>query len=273
MAIAKENNMPNGIYHGLSADDYFKANRINCSGLKLINQSPLHYKHSLEQQREETQAMKIGSAVHCAVLESSEFEKRYIVMPDGIDRRTKEGKALCAEMEESGKIILSANDYKMIDGIAQSVKSHESASKLLGNGRPEMTVFTEIDGVPAKCRIDWYRSNVIVDLKTTEDASLDGFQRSVAKYGYHSQSAWYLDCCESLNIPAQHFIFIAVEKTEPYAVGVYELDSASIEVGRTLNQRALDKYRQCLETNNWHGYPTDIQTLSLPAWAMRENYN
>lgn len=263
----------NGVYHGLSSDDYFKANRINCSGLKLLSKSPLHYKHSLEQSREETQAMKIGSAVHCAVLEQDEFENRYMVLPDGIDRRTKEGKALYAEMEVSGKIILSASEHLMVDGVAQSVRSHESASKLLSDGSPEMTVFTEIDGIPAKCRTDWYRSNIIVDLKTTEDASADGFQRSIAKYGYHCQAAWYLDCCESAGVEAQHFIFIAVEKTAPYAVGVYELDSASIEVGRVINQRALDKYRQCIESGLWNGYPTEIQTLSLPVWAMRENYN
>jgi hypothetical protein len=258
------------ILFGLPAHEYFAAPRINCSGLKIINKSPMHYRASLEQTREETKAMQIGSAVHCAILEKKEFNQRYTTLPEGLDRRTKEGKAIFAEIEASGKIVLSHNDHEDVVNMALSVRNHETASRLIWQGQPEVTVFTEVDDIPAKCRLDWYRPGIIVDVKTTDDASPVGFARSCANYGYHLQAAWYMDCCAAANVPADNFIFLVVEKTAPYAVALYELDLASLEVGRTQYQHALNIYKHCLATDTWPGYSDNIMPLQLPAWAMRE---
>lgn len=261
--------MPNGIYKNMPSASYFKADRMNNSALKLINKTPLHYKQSLEQQREETRAMMIGSAVHTAVLEPKTLLERYAVAPK-CDKRTKEGKTVWSDLEATGKILLSADDYQMIDAISQSVRSNATAAKLLSFGVAELTLFTDIDGVAAKARMDWYRPGIIVDLKTTDDASPTGFSRSCATYGYAQQAAWYLDCCEAAEIDAHTFIFIVVEKSAPYAVAIYELDAASLEFGRAQYHYALNKYKDCTAQNEWPGYSLNIQKLALPAWAMKD---
>jgi len=261
--------MSDGILFGLPAEQYFAADRINNSALKLINKSPLHYQASLEAERTETKAMQIGSAVHCAVLEPNDLFERYCVAPK-LDKRTKDGKEQWAALESSGKIILSQGDYQMIAAVGDAVRAHESAAKLLMRGHPEVTVFTDINGIPAKCRIDWYRKGICIDLKTTEDASPDGFAKSCATYGYAQQAAWYLDCCEAAGLEAHTFAFIAVEKSAPYAVAIYELTPESIEFGRTQYQRALNQYKHCKESGNWPGYSSKIQLLALPVWAMKE---
>jgi hypothetical protein len=261
--------MKNGIYYDLPAEDYFAAEHINNSSLKLINKSPLHYKSSLEIKRDETKALVIGSAVHCSVLERESFFDRYAVAPK-IDKRTKEGKERFTELESSGKIILGADDFEQISAITNAVLFHDTASKILAEGRAEVSVFTEVLDVQAKCRIDWHRPGILTDLKTTDDASPSGFARSVANYGYAMQAAWYLDCCEAAGLDARTFIFIAVEKSPPYAVAIYELTPESIEVGRIQYQRALALYKHCMATGEWPGYDTSIIQLSLPQWAINQ---
>ena len=82
---------PNGIYKSLPSEQYFTADRINNSALKLINTPPLHYKKSQALPKEETTAMVMSSAVHTAVLEPSSLLEHYFVAPK-CDKRTKESK-------------------------------------------------------------------------------------------------------------------------------------------------------------------------------------
>jgi hypothetical protein len=246
--------------------EYFAHKAVNNSTLKLISVSPAHYKYG---ERKETKALYLGSAIHCAVLEADEFDSRYAAMPEGLDRRTKEGKALFSMLEASGKTILSADDYLQVSRIAESVKRHETAQKLLTDGQAEVACFTTLDGLEAKCKCDYLRNDgIIIDIKTTEDASPAGFAKSIATYGYHRQAAFYMDCLQQEGIYSPAFIFIAVEKSAPFAVGVYQLDDASIEKGRESNQAAMSLYAHCLATDEWPAYDQSIITLSLPNWAM-----
>jgi hypothetical protein len=224
--------MENGIYKNLPAEQYFAEDRINNSGLKLIARTPAHYKYYKEHLNEKppTPQMMLGTAVHCAVLEPATFQDRYAVAPQ-CDKRTKEGKAIWADLEAGKKLILSASDYELVEGMSQSVLTHETASKLLAAGDPEVTVFTEIEGIPAKARLDWYRNGIILDLKTTQAADPDSFSKSCANFGYSMQAAFYMDCCQAIGLECHTFIFITVENSAPYPVAIYEFDDVSIEYG------------------------------------------
>jgi hypothetical protein len=264
--------MENGIYKNLPAEQYFAEDRINCSGLKLIARTPAHFKYYKEHLNEKppTPSMVLGTAVHCAVLEPATFNSRYAIAPK-CDKRTKEGKAIWANLEADKKIILSASDFEAVEGMSKSVLSHETASKLLEKGDPEVTVFTDIEGIPAKARLDWYRNGIILDLKTTQAADPDSFSRSCATFGYSLQASWYLDCCKAANLEAHTFLIITCESTAPYLATVYEFDDVSLDYGRDHYRASLNKYRECLALNEFPGFPTDIQTISLPAWTLR-NY-
>ena len=67
---------------------------------------------------------------------------------------------------------------------------------------------------------------------------------------------------------ADRFIFLAVEKTYPYAVAVYELDADAVAVGKQLQQSNLQAIANCKDAQAWPGYTDQIQTLSLPRWAQ-----
>jgi exodeoxyribonuclease VIII len=273
-AILKPKEHLYGIAYGLPAEAYFAQPHLNNSGIKELLRSPAHYRHSLTAPREQTKAMQIGSAVHCAVLEPAEFGKRYAAMPDGIDRRTKEGKALYAELEANGKEILSANDFRDVMNIAGAVNTHPTAADLLSGGKPEVSVFGELDGVLVKCRFDWLRDDgIAVDLKTTQNASSSEFARTVGKYSYHRQASFYLDVASSVGVNIHTFRFIAVETSAPYGISVVELDDEAIELGRTQYLKALALYQNCVNFDDWPSYDTSIQTISMPKWAHYEFNN
>lgn len=257
----------------MSNAGYHEQPAISKSGLDRINQSPAHYQSWLSEPRQETPALIFGSAAHCQVLEPESFWDRYIESPDGIDRRTSAGKLAWAAFEKTaaGKIPLKKDDVERLQKIATSINTHPSAAELLQDGIAEASCFAEIWGVDVKCRPDWLRDDgIVVDLKTTDDASPDAFSRSVAKYRYHVQAAFYSDILAIRGRPVSAFIFIAVEKTPPYAVSVFELDPSSLEAGRDAYQRNLDTYKRCVETGQWPAYSNAIETLSLPRWAFAE---
>ena len=69
------------------------------------------------------------------------------------------------------------------------------------------------------------------------------------------------------------FVFVAVEKVYPFNIGVYELDSESIEEGLRLQKESLKRISKYVETNNWPSYNTKeegIKTISIPYWAFKK---
>jgi PDDEXK-like uncharacterized protein DUF3799 len=77
--------IPPGVYHGLSNSEYHAAPGLSNSGMKDLAVSPLRYWYNFvnpapkPEDEEETKSQRMGSALHCAVLESeATFESRYV---------------------------------------------------------------------------------------------------------------------------------------------------------------------------------------------------
>jgi exodeoxyribonuclease VIII len=246
--------------------DYHADPAVSASHLHAVAASPYHYwSRFINPDRPpsvQTAAMKLGSLTHCAVLEPDELSKRYGIAPD---RRTNAGKAVAAEMEAAGIEAVTASEMEQAMAMAASVRSHQAAAALLRDGKAEQSFWWDDTptGLRCKCRPDWYAGNTIVDLKTTTDASPKGFARSVAQWRYHVQQNHYL-----AGTFAERFVFIAVEKTYPYAVGVYELDEAAALYGETERRNNLQTIADCRAISEWPGYGNTIQPLSLPSWAL-----
>jgi len=254
----------------ISNADYHADPAISASHLKTVMQSPYHYwSRYLDPSRTPTiatSAMKLGSLTHCAVLEPDELSKRYGITPD---RRSNAGKALAAEMEATGIEAVTAQEMEQALAMADAVRSNSTAALLLSNGAAEQSFWWDdiATGMRCKCRPDWFDGATIVDLKTCQDASPAGFAKAVANFGYQIQAAHYL-----AGTLATRFIFVAVEKTAPYAIGVYELDTEALVHGSIDRHNALQRIQDCRAINEWPGY-TDggIQTLQLPGWALKDN--
>ena len=252
----------------ISNADYHADPAVSASHLKTVMQSPYHYwSRYLDPDRvamAPTAAMRLGSLTHCAVLEPDELTKRYQLAPD---RRTNAGKAAVAEMAAAGIEAVSEADLAQALQMADAVRSNSTVALLLSNGQAEQSFWWDdiATGMRCKCRPDWFDGETIVDLKTCQDASPAGFARSISTFLYQVQAAHYL--CGTL---AKRFIFVAVEKTAPYATACYELDAQALVHGSVLRHNALQRLQDARAINEWPGYTDGIQTLQLPGWALKD---
>ena len=270
--------MQPGIYTSLSNGAYHASAGISKSGLALMRKTPAHYAAKYIYDRvddEPSKAMVIGSAFHTLVLEPDKFSREYATAPK-VDKRTKAGKAEFEQfsLENAGKTLIDREDLDTITEMSRSIRAHTGASSLLelaGIAEESFYWIDEQTGHLCKCRSDWRIPDmrVIVDLKSTDDASPEGFARSIYKYTYHIQAAWYMGgISQTLADPHRTFIFIAVEKTAPYAVACYKLDADSIDMGRREADSLMRQYAWCKEHDIWPAYPDEIQEILLPRWAQ-----
>lgn len=263
--------------------EYHSRGEISKSDLDLIALSPLHYKQKWQNRDDKkTQAMILGDATHRLILEPDEFNKEFIVTPN-VDRRTKAGKEAYAEFEKNSadKTILTHEVYADAKAMSEMVLGMKQTGAFLRDGKAEQSYFSELEGVKVKCRPDFYNEKLglIIDLKTIgKDAIVKNFESTLANFNYHMQVAFYSDILRSLGKAVNEFLFIVVESKRPHYVGFYRLDEFSINEGRQRYIKLLEKYKWCVENDNWHGYAKlndsgsldIVQTVSLPAWKQYE---
>ncbi len=278
-----------------SSKDYHGIPSISVSGLKKIKQSPAHYKYAEE--KEPTDAMLFGTAYHCFILEPEKFEKEYYIFDDAaicgalIAKGAKSPRATndyktWLKSEESfsdGKIIIDRAEHEKLKAMKERLFSHPYAKMLLTNGRPEVGITgilqTMAGEITIKLKPDYIKDikHIVVDLKTAADASLDGFTRAAADQDYHIQAAFYSDIVELMNADQRPvtFVFIAQEKTAPFAFNLFECSPQFIAQGRYEYEMLLQLYKYCLDNDKWPGYQCfcpnryGLLELNLPKYAIK----
>lgn len=259
-----------GIRADVSHEDYLAIEAFSASGGKRLLRSAAHFRAPAQR---DTAALRMGRLAHLAILEPRRFADDVVPAPR-FDRRTKAGKAAAAkwDAEHGHRLAIDPDDLAVIEGMAQSVRAHPSARRLLAGAAAELTMQWRCPhfDVPCKARLDLNRTDrLIADVKTCEDASPEAIPRTVARYAYHLQAAHYMAAVHACTgEPAAGFVFVFVEKAPPHAVSVAQLDAEALEAGDVLRDRAMAIYRDCLETGHWPAYPQTILTVSLPAWAL-----
>jgi hypothetical protein len=272
--LAENQEIKVGIFSNIPNKDYHAGPEISSSGLCELNRSPAHYMYFKMNPRQETPALALGTATHMAIFEPQLFEKGYVLAPEGIDRRTKVGKAAFEDFEKAnvGKQTLTKEEFQNIEGMREAIYKHPTASKLVVGGEAEQSVYWKdpVTGLMCRCRPDYLRTdNIIIDLKTTHNASLGEFRRSIGKYSYHIKSAHYLDGIGTVvGKVLSDFVHLAVESSAPYCIGIFTLDDASLARGSDEVRRLMDVYHECLMADKWPGYPEEIQNISIPNYLM-----
>jgi len=268
----------NEVYHGNDA--------ISHSKLELFRRRPISYYRRFVGKTltrpEATEAFRIGSAAHCAILEPDTFYSRYALRPDGIDRRTKSGKEEFAKFEAQnvGKVVIGSDELGDVREMAAAVSNHPLASQLLAAGKPELAWRTQAsDGIALQCRTDWFNPGgcelsqgrpYVADVKTVESLDSDAFrnfERACFSFGYHRQAGFYLPLItEIFTRPVFDFFFIAVEKVEPFGVAVYRLSDAAISRGQDETISDLIRLKSCLSSNQWPNLEPTLREIGLPKW-------
>lgn len=254
--------MSNQIIRLSAADYHADKTRISKHGLDLIHRAPALYDHErLSPPREQTPAMRMGELVHLAVLEPDIYRAEVGALPEGLDRRTKEGKSLYAELSGQYRHLVTAAEAADILGMAEAARA--VAGSLLAGAVVEESIHWQRAKVECKSRIDGRNGATVFDLKTTTDAT--AFEREAFRFRYHVQAAFYVDALRACGETAERFAFVVVEKTAPYLSTVFWVDDDVIDAGRLEYLRDLYTYQKCLETDYWPGLEAE-QHWSLPKW-------
>lgn len=258
--------MPEMEYHAHPA--------LSSTGARTLLKAPALFRHEQATQRAGNRSFDLGHATHAKVLGIGQGTVPYPadhLTPSGNVSTSKATVAWAEEQRAAGFVPVSPNDAANVDGMAEAVLANADARALLeaATGR-EVSIITEVDGVPVRARFDIFSQGGGGDLKTCRDASYSGFNRAVGAHGYHIQQQWYEDAyMAETESRFGEFKFIAVEVTAPFLVGVWDLDFMWMDAAARAARKARTRYRECVENNDWPGYGSG--TLTAPAWAVYDD--
>jgi hypothetical protein len=260
------------IIHGMTNAEYHSQSSISKSGLDLIAKAPAVFKHRRANPMLPTDAMRMGTLVHTAILEPHLLAD--LMVAPKIDRRSAAGKAEweAFKIASEGKELVNADELELLERITAAVRENDAAAKSLDMLSEVETSIFWIDpetGIECRCRPDGIlRNGVILDVKTTRGATPDSFAKSIAQYRYHVQAAFYGDGYEAAyGAPPTGFMFLAVETEAPHLTACYFASAAMIARGRADYKANLATYRECLDTDEWPGLNAAPTFIDLPKWA------
>ena len=253
----------NAEYHG-------RKTHLSSTNVRTHKKNKKQFKYSLTHDLvKQTKAMADGTAIHAFLLERAVFDSDFAIKPADMRLNTKEGKKWA--IDNKNKIIIDFDLGSNLFEIEKSVLN--SPAKLIYDikGQAELSYFWDDLGlVKGKCRPDWISDdgNIVVDIKTTTEASPKGFQKSIANWRYHLQLGWYIRGLQKLGLPAKEFIFIAIEKTPPFSVGVYRANKEMITYANDEINNLVYDIDESLKSDDFPDYTPEILDLGLPNWMI-----
>lgn len=283
----------------ISNAEYHASAGISRSGIKEFKKCPKKFWHRYLNPdyvaKEATAQMDLGTAFHAMVLEPEKFDREYVVkmekppkLPElpkvaavGKEAYAKAKVALAAEKAKRadaiksfkafalGKTAISKSDLDELKLMKKALMEDKDCLKAIEGARYEQSIYwvDEDTGLLCKCRPDIWHNNLIVDLKTTKDASYFAFQRDFYNEGYHIQLGMIHLALKSIGIHMENFMDLAIEKEVPYCSAIFECDQSAIQHGIDEFKESLIGIKQCMAKNYWPSYaPSHI---SKPTWAKK----
>ena len=257
--------------------DYYAIKAVSNSMLSMLKRSPwTFYKTYVTQdpaekmESEETDAMRLGSAVHMLALEPEKFGLEYLVLDGPINPTTgkpygRDTKKFEAWLEASailgeGRTILVREEFAEGLAIAKSFQSHPEIAAIMASRAEKFFEFESFGHAtvgdfktPLKCKLDFVcpELKLIVDLKSSQDPSEYEWAWSAGKLGYHRQAAMYIDMMEIRYGERFDFLFGAVRSKPPYDSHVYRLGSKSINEGQEEYRGLIEQYAERKQSGDW----------------------
>lgn len=225
---------------------------------------------------EEKKAWDLGTVVHSLLLEGTDVAH---VVEGYDDWRTKAAQAEAAEAREQHKIPMLRHQWEealtLVDAAHAELVAWDLEPPPLTDGVAEQPILwtNEKFGVVCRCRPDWRRddSTVAEDVKTSVYGA-DPFlfsRKTIYSYGYDLRAAMYLDGIRTTYGTDATWRWIVLETKPPFTVSVVTPSDDTLAIGHAKYERALEVWRDCLESGLWPGYGREIHVAEPPAWETR----
>lgn len=278
-----------GCFKEITYEDYqLKMNQLSQSWLSYFDvkpkgqKTPANFFHEyLDPEgpgRKKTDALRFGAAFHMRILEPQEFKRRTVIWTETKTTNSK-GYEKAEAALEFGQLLIPEDWQIMLDGMFESIAKNRDIMDLLempGDNECTLLWKDDVTGVDCKSRLDRCirEHGFIIDLKTTRDASEEGFIRSVLDYEYHVQDFAYRKGYEAVfKEPPKEFAFIMCEKEPPYLNGIYFLSPEAVEAGQYFFNNRIDRFHECMRRSYWPGYQEKPTRASLPGWYHKKLEN
>lgn len=260
----------NGIHENVDINFYHAAKGISNSGLSLILDAPAKYYYEYLSglcKKQDTESKSLGSATHTLVLEPELFNKNFVLLDEGFTLRSNANKSLWADIIKSGRKPIKQKEFNAASDMAFAIRKNKAFDAILKSrkGKVENSLFWQHEsGITLKSRPDWYSDDLIIDVKTTDSARHDKFEKSLGKWGYHRQA--YLSTLGLTKLTGREYkkvLLVCVESKAPYLTKTYLIGEEAIQTGKQEVEKAIEIYHECLERNEWPAYGETIETIEL----------
>lgn len=267
-------------FHDLDFQTYLNTFGISSHGLMDIRRSPKYYRFRRDNPMQ-SDSLALGSLVHKLVLEPEDAAKVIKVAPK-VDRRTKLGKeeyeAFMSTVQK-GDLVADADDWKKLQIIKAALYDNEFSAKIVKrtDALKEKSAFWVHEATQTFCKIRpdlaFLDGDIIVDIKTTQNAHPMSFMKDSHNFHYDMQAAFYMDGYRAITGRNANFVFLCVETSAPFDVACYHVTDQMYGFGKLRYEKALMTYAQCFHNNKWPGYAKKAIPLNLPAWAETAEQN
>ena len=289
IAWLRDHNIPLNEWVDIDDKLYHGGPGISASGLKDMRKCPAYFKHKKDTpslDKDKSEVLIVGSAIHTYILEPSLFNQTYIIAPTS-DKRKKIWKDFIGKIDErdSEKPILRKESGDMMEEIRQSLLKRRDNQGVniyehiihhnMAVREKAMYVIDKTRGILLKCKVDINLNGVMIDLKSTKSAEHKSFAKDMANLGYDIQAGFYLMVAKLGGKPAKGFGFIAIEKEAPYLSSSIVMAQRDITLGTFTANRLLDEYARCIDTGLWYGYngldkdkkqEPLLKEVNMPGW-------
>lgn len=264
MKLTKAELTPTGIYEDFPEYAYHAEPSLSSSQLKEFMRSPKHFKFGATP---DSAVFRFGRAAHGMAFDPDIFFRDNLVV-DASTRNTKIYKEAAAKAGP-GQTVYLQHEIAAATEVAVAARTDDVACDYFDKTKFETSFFWEEQGMHCRARTDMWQPqyNRVCDLKTVQDASPEAFTRAVFNYKWHISAAWYRRGMESCGQTVDEWLWIAVEKTAPYAVQVYRPDPSILDLADAEIDQALRYLAECDSADRWPSYADGVFNLALPAWA------
>lgn len=251
-----------GLYQHVGFPEYLRWPYLSQSIIKEGRKSMAHMRASFCEEtadKEPSDAMVLGSALHVAFLEPETMLDRVAVW--------KGGRRYGAEWDafghdNSGKHILTQTMHEHLVGMTRSLRGHPQVRQWLSRiESTEVSAIGDIEGVTVKARGDALTSDPLIDLKTVADGDPRKIRRQAHDLGYYLQAAVH---AHLLN--RERFMLCTVESSPPYDVVMWEVHPEYMRLGMQEAIGIIQGWKHCEKNKTWPGRSTDIESLDIPEW-------
>ncbi len=264
-------------------DEYLQVKACHKSALSHVKTAK--HLRKFESKSEDTDPLRVGRIFHALLLEPDVIDELEIYSqqewipkkdhPDGLSINDQKVK-----WKEDRSLYYANNKEKEgIDVMIEAIKENPISGKYIeAPGSNEVSLFWDDPrtGLKCKTRIDKITDEgVIVEVKTDTDPEPEAFGKKAYQYDYQV-GAWFNreGYREVYGKEPKAFIFIAVEKSEPYSVGVYMMNAHDFDSGEIKGVPKMIRYKMIkrggLQDHNQNDNGEfEVIPLQTPQWEMK----